>query len=154
MVSRKLIIRDFNEDDIKSIINLHKESAESFERKYMTKSFLKEITQREDFGFFVVSDKEDVIGFIGFLYQTGVGRSEIGPICVKTGYQRKHVGTKLVHYAIECLKKLEIRRAIVKVKHNNTSALSFFECNGFVREGLFERYTVEDEDVIQLRRFI
>ncbi|MBN2013596.1 MAG: GNAT family N-acetyltransferase [Candidatus Altiarchaeota archaeon] len=154
MLSEKLSIRAFKEDDARQVVRLHHESSERFEELEITEDFINSIAQRSDFKFFVAGDGEEVTGFIGLLFHVNVGRAEVGPICVNPLHRRRGIGTKLLDYTTNFLKQAGVKRIIAKVKLNNEEAIDFFKANGFVEEGHFKEYTVKGEDVVQLRRFI
>lgn len=154
MTIENLVVRGFRSEDARALVILHNSASESFEENNITEDFIKEIANRSDFRFFVVSDKDKVIGFVGVLYHKEVCRAEIGPICIDANYRRKGVGTLALNYALNFLKNEGLRRVIAKVKVKNTPALGFFMANGFNQEGYFMRYTNVGEDVIQLVKFI
>jgi len=154
MILEKLAIREFNKDDAKDIVKLHLESSENFEEQEITEDFILNVAKRNDFGFFVITLSERVVGFIGVLFHVNVGRAEIGPICIGSIHRERGMGTKLLNHAIGFLRQKGIRRAIVRIKSDNIKALRFFKKNDFIEEGYFREYTRRGEDTIQLRRFI
>jgi len=154
MIPEEITIREFNRNDAKDIVKLHSESSENFEEEEITEDFILNIANRNDFRLFVITLRGKVIGFIGVLFHINVGRAEIGPICIRSIYRGRGIGTRLLYHAMEFLRQRGIRRVIVRIKSENTRALMFFKKNGFIEEGYFREYTRRGEDVIQLRRFI
>ncbi len=154
MISEKLVIRDFCESDACEIVRLHHESQENFEEEEVSEDFIISTAQRSDFRFLIMYQDNEVIGFAGFLFNVNTRRSEIGPICINPGHRDRGLGTLVLEHVINILEQINICRCIVKVKANNKRALSFFKGNGFIKEGYFKRYTQDNDDVIQLRKFI
>lgn len=147
-------VRDFRSDDAKALVRLHDESADSFEDSAVTEEFIREIANRADFRFFVVSDGRDTIGFVGVLYHMTVKRAEVGPICIRSDRRRHGAGKRALDHAIGFLRDAGVRRIIAKVKAKNVGSVAFFEAHGFSVEGYFSSYTAQGEDVVQLVRFI
>jgi ribosomal protein S18 acetylase RimI-like enzyme len=154
MMPDSLVVRDFREGDARAIVRLHEEAKESFEDSEVSEEFIKDIAERCDFRFFVVADGVEVIGFAGVLYHASVGRSEVGPICVRSDLRHRGVGGRLLRHAVGFLRGVRVQRVIAKVKADNHAALGFFRHAGFADEGLFRSYTLRGEDVIQLVCFI
>ncbi len=150
----KFSIRDFRREDVKDVLRLHTESSENFEEREVTEDFIRSIARRDDFRFFVVTLRGRVVGFVGVLFHVNVSRAEIGPICVDSLYRGRGFGMKLLACAINFLRQVGIRRVIVRIKSDNRRAWGFFRKNGFVEEGYFRGYTLQGEDVIQLRKFL
>ena len=153
-MNEKISIREFVPSDVEYILKLHNESAENFEDIGINKDFIINISQRFDFKFLVAEVNDTIVGFVGILFYSNVGRGEIGPICVRKKFRNVGIGTILLNNAIIFLKKLGIRRVVAKVKAVNKEGLKFFLSNGFEKEGYFRNYTKKGEDIIQLVRFI
>ena len=139
--------------DIDSILKIHEESKDNFEIE-INREFILEISQRNDFRFFISTFNKKVVGFIGVLFYMNLHRGETGPISVSRNFRNRGVGTKLLSYALKFMKDNGVRRIIAKVKFRNKIALSFFKKRGFVEEGFFRNYTRDNEDVVQLVKFI
>jgi ribosomal protein S18 acetylase RimI-like enzyme len=155
MMSDNLVIREFRAEDAKAVVRLHNDSADSFEDASVTEEFVKEIADRVDFRFFILSDSmRNAVGFVGVLYQVNVKRAEIGPICIRSDHRRKGAGTRALDHAISFLRQAGVRRTIAKVKVKNIGSVAFFKARGFSEEGCFRNYTAVGEDVVQLVRFI
>lgn len=147
-------IREFDPMDADYLVRIHRELRENFEEHDINKEFILNISRRADFRFFVAAINHEIVGFVGVLFHGGVGRGEIGPICVSLEYQKSGVGREMLQYAINFLRKKGIRRIIAKVKSGNRNGIDFFNRNGFRKEGHFVKYTKKGEDVIQMVRFI
>lgn len=149
-----LSIREFEPQDVREVIRLHKESEDFFEEMEVNEEFIINISQRRDFRFFIAVLNGRVVGCIGILFYTHVGRAEIGPIAVDKKYRNMQIGTRLLEKALEFLKDRKIHRLISKVKADNQGAMDFFLRRGFQKEGYFREYTKKREDVVQFVRFI
>ncbi len=150
----KIRIRDFTPSDVDSLLGIHEQSAGYFEDLGINREFILNISQRGDFRFLVAELDGEVVGFIGVLYYSNVGRGEIGPVCVDKSLRGRGFGSQLLEKAVTFLRGEGVSRVIARVKEGNTGGLKFFEGNGFQQEGFFKRYTLKGEDVVQFVKFI
>ncbi|MEA1925005.1 MAG: N-acetyltransferase [Candidatus Altiarchaeota archaeon] len=150
----KIRIRDFTPSDADSLLEIHEQSAGYFEDLGINRGFIINISQRGDFRFLVAELGGEMVGFIGALYYSNVGRGEIGPVCVEKSLRGRGFGSQLLENMFSFLKREGVSRVIARVKKRNTGGLTFFEGNGFQQEGFFKRYTSGGEDVVQLVKFI
>ncbi|OYT27512.1 MAG: hypothetical protein B6U97_01350 [Candidatus Altiarchaeales archaeon ex4484_96] len=150
----KIRIRNFIPGDAKHMLDLHQQSSKYFEDLGISREFILNIAHRSDYMFLVAESGGRLLGFIGVLYYSHVGRGEIGPVCVELNYRGEGIGSMLLDEALAFLGSMGISRVIARVKKMNMRGMQFFEINGFRREGCFLRYTKQGEDVIQLVRFI
>lgn len=148
-----LKIREFLPDDAKEILRLHRNFSEYFEEFEISEEFILNISQRDDFKFFIAAIDKKLVGFVGTLFYSGIGRAEIGPIAVDNQHKNNGVGKILMKHVLNFLKQQGIHRVVVRVKSINNSALNFFETLGFEEEGYFQNYTRRGEDVIQMVKF-
>ena len=151
---KRLKIRDFRVGDVKEILRIHQANEEFFEELPVTEEFILNINRRDDFKFMVAELEGEVIGFLGVLFHSGVGRAEVGPIGIKTEYQQRKVGKKLLEEGLKFLRKLQVKRVTSRVKKENERGIKFFESAGFSPEGYFKDYTQKKEDVVQLVKFL
>lgn len=148
------IIRGFEADDAPEIVKLHKRYDHWFEESELSVDYVLQCSLRHDFRFFVAEYDNVIVGFSGVLFYESVGRAEIGPICVLEAFQKKGVGSELLHAVMDFLRQKSIHRAIAKVKTENEQGIAFFGLNGFKREALLENYTKKDESIIQMVKFL
>ncbi len=149
-----LQIREFLPDDVTEILRLHRNFLDYFEEFEVSEEFILNISQRDDFKFFIATIDRKLIGFVGTLFYGSIGRAEIGPIAVDNRHKNNGVGTILMKHVLNFLKQQGIHRVIVRVKSMNNPGLNFFENLGFEEEGYFQNYTKKGEDVIQMVRFL
>jgi len=156
MENVNLEIRNFCLGDEKEILEIHKEGEIFFEDFPISENFIVETALRNDFRIFVAENKDNkgILGFIGVLFHSNVGRAEIGPIAVRKNFREKKIGTELLSHAINFLKEIGIRRVTVRVKENNLNALKFFRKFNFLQEGYFKDYTKNHENVVQMVKFL
>ncbi|MFH1789051.1 MAG: GNAT family N-acetyltransferase [Candidatus Altiarchaeota archaeon] len=143
-------IRGFERKDAKKVAELHSKFNEWFEDIPIDEEFIIEASLRPDFRIFVAEKDEEIIGFTGLLYYELVGRSEIGPICVRKKHQNKGVGSKLVDMALSFLADTGVHRVVAKVKKGNDKAAQFFKKKGFKKEAMLSKYTRKGEDAVQM----
>jgi len=149
-----VLIRGFQAEDAREMVNLHKKFSHFFEESELTVEYVTQCSLRHDFRFFVAEHDCRIVGYSGVLFYESVGRAEVGPIVILDGFQNKGVGSRLLKAVINFLKEKSIHRVIAKVKSNNPLGARFFEQNGFKKEALFERYTKKGETIVQMVRFI
>ncbi|RLG10483.1 hypothetical protein DRN73_07700 [Candidatus Pacearchaeota archaeon] len=154
MKEREIKIREFHEGDVNEIFSIHKENEDFFENFIFDKNFILEISQRNDFKFFVVEVSGSIVGFSGVLFHQSFGRAEIGPIALREEFKKKDIGKKLLMHTIEFLKMKGIRRVTAKIKVKKKVAIDFFKKFGFEKEGYFKEYTKNREDVVQMVKFL
>jgi len=147
-------IRPFKASDAQGIVALHELTSEWFEDIKFTESFVHASAMREDFRFYVADLEDSVVGFCGVLFYEGVGRAEVGPLCVHPKHRFKGTGRQLVGEVLQFLKQRNIHRVTSKVKSTNGSAVNFFLVNGFEVEARLQRFTRAGEEAIQLVRFL
>jgi ribosomal protein S18 acetylase RimI-like enzyme len=143
-------VRFYEHGDADSVLQIYRSVGTWFEDVDVTKDFIVSSSERPDFRFIVAEDSGKVVGFIGALYFTVVGRAELGPIGVREADRSQGVGSMLCDAMLAFLKKNGVRRVVVKVKAENKAALSFFLRKGFSHGAYLRRYTLKGEDAIEL----
>jgi len=150
----KLTVRGFEQGDEKAMVRIHLDSVERFENLNVDENFILRLSQRTDFRFFVADTNEEVVGFIGAVFYTSVGRAEVGPIAIEEGYRNSGVGSRLLDDCENFLKTIGIKRITAKAKYDNSEGISFFRKHGFEQEAVLRKYTMDNRDVVQLVKFI
>ena len=145
-----LRIRNFDENDTESVIEIHKLCSSEFQFEEITPEFMREISQRQDFKFIVAVLDDKVAGFAGALFYESFGVSELGPVAVHPGLRNRGIGTGLVKYLLEFLESKKIKTIIVCVKSGNKNAANFFENFGFEFEEEFKDYIQGGESIIRM----
>lgn len=150
----KLTVRGFGEGDKRAMVRIHQDSVEKFENLNVDENFILRLSQRTDFRFFVADTDEGIVGFIGAVFYTHVGRAEVGPISIAEGYRNSGVGSRLLDDCENFLRTLGIRRVTAKVKYDNNESINFFRKHDFEQEAVLRRYTKDGRDVVQLVKFL
>ncbi len=151
---KNLTIRGFKQGDEKRIVRIHRDSIDKFESMNVDDDFILRLSQRHDFQFFIADINGLVVGFLGAVFYSNVGRSEVGPIAVEKYYRNSGVGSKLLDNCENFLKTAGIRRITARVRYDNNECISFFRKHGFEQEAVLRRYTRDLGDVVQFVRFI
>ncbi|MFH1055499.1 MAG: GNAT family N-acetyltransferase [Candidatus Altiarchaeota archaeon] len=143
-------VRFFEHSDADGVVGIYQKFGTWFEDIGVNREFILSSAARPDFRFLVAEVDGTLLGFIGCLYQTAVGRAELGPLGVDEAYQGYGIGSALREAMFRFLKENGIRRVFVKVKANNSKAVNFFLKEGFNYEAYLRGYTMEGEDVVQM----
>jgi len=151
---KKLTVRGFEQGDEKSMVRIHRSSVEKFESLNVDEGFILRLSQRPDFRFFVGDINGGIVGFLGAVFYTNVGRSEVGPIAIEERYKNSGVGSELLAYCENFLKTTGIRRITAKVRYNNNEGINFFRKHEFEQEAVLRRYTKDCGDVVQFVKFL
>ena len=150
----KLTVRGFEQGDENAMVRIHKDSVEKFENLDVDENFIMRLSKRPDFRFFVADDDGEIVGFLGAVFYSSVGRAEVGPISIAEGYRNSGVGSRLLDDCENFLRTLNIRRVTAKVKYDNNESINFFKKHGFEQEAVFRRYTKDYRDVVQFVKFL
>ena len=153
MVEDSVLIRLMQPEDAVAAAKLHQHYKRWFEGCDITSEFMLDTSRRPDFKFYVAESETGLVGFCGILYQSSVGRAEVGPIAVSPSWSRRGVGRLLLQAVLDLGKEKRLHRLIAKVKSENQPALDFFGSHGFVEEALLTNFTRAGEDVKQLVLF-
>ena len=130
----KLIIRDMQEDDIPTILEIEQIS---FSTPWFKESFLNEIYKKYAFSKVAVFE-ENVIGYICTNYL--LHESHILNLAVHPDFRRRGVATILMNTAIRELKKRGCVFMYLEVRISNTGAQIFYEHFGFKAETIRKKY--------------
>jgi len=149
----KITVRGFNAGDEKDLVRIHRHCREKFEKIDIDENFILRLSNRNDFRFFIAEVNGEIVGFLGVVFYTNVGRAEIGPIAIDEEYKNSGVGSKLLEECENFLRAIRTRRVISKVKYDNNEGINFFKKNGFEQEAVLRRYTKGCEDIVQLVKF-
>lgn len=139
------MIRLANEKDIHSIFLLQRNafSTEWWEESEIAQDFLDSNKL-----YYVIEEKEQVIGFVSFLKAVDVAdllQIVVSPSCQGQGY-----GTKLLSYALTELKKQGIQKVYLEVRASNL-ARSFYENNGFIYLSTRKHYYGNEDGIVYVK---
>lgn len=126
--------------DIQSLLNLltylfSKEEEFIPNQNNQIKS-LKEIVNNPDIGIIFLAKKDnEIIGMVSLLYSISTalgGRvALLEDMVIKEEYQNQKVGSKLINYSLDYLKKSNVKRVTLLTDNNNFKAHDFYKKNGF-----------------------
>ncbi len=108
-----------------------------FEDPWNEQMFLGELEHENVYYFIIIKDNKPV-GYIGFWHIVDEGH--ITNICIDKTLQKQGLGTKLMEYAIEAMKSLEIIATTLEVRQSNLKAINFYNKLGFTSEGVRKNY--------------
>ncbi|MDH5202746.1 MAG: ribosomal protein S18-alanine N-acetyltransferase [Nitrospirota bacterium] len=141
----KLIVRDMQEDDIPSILEIEQIS---FSTPWSRESFLNQLYEKYALSKVAVFE-ENVIGYICADYQHH--KAHMLNLAVHPDFRRRGVATLLMHAAIRELKKKGSVFLYLKVRASNTNAQKFYESFGFNVESVRKKYYGDpDEDALEM----
>ncbi|MBD3389082.1 MAG: GNAT family N-acetyltransferase [Candidatus Altiarchaeales archaeon] len=147
-------VRFFEHRDVAGVLALYQSVGFWFEEVEVNEEFIISSSQRPDFRFIVAEDGGNLLGFIGALYFSEVGRAELGPLGVDVDFHGTGVAKSLVERMLAFLGDNGIHRLTVKVKSGNKRAQRFFLKHGFSTEAYLRRYTLKGEDVVQMVHYL
>lgn len=98
-----------------------------YESKKQVENILKEFFNKTSF--FILKEQNEIIGYISLKKLNNVG--EILFIAVKTKYQGKGQGSRLINFAEDYFNKLDCKRIILEVLSSNYDAINFYNYHGF-----------------------
>ena len=124
-------IRKYQHQDKRLLINLwknvfpndppHNEPSRMIDEKLAVDDL---IFVAEDNGSIIGACMAGYDGHRGWLYAVGV----------LPEHRRKHVGTQLIHFAMQALKSLGCKKVNLQIRSTNTQVASFYQSLGFAHE--------------------
>lgn len=90
------------------------------------------------FGLRAPSAQDVILAYISFYH--AAGELEILNIAVSPEHRRRGRGGRLLCMALQVAQKMDMQRAVLEVRVNNTPAIRLYERTGFVRVGRRPRY--------------
>lgn len=136
------------EDDLQQVMRIEEEA---FPDPWHISFFKRELRKRKTHTRLCVGRlKDNVIGFIVF-YIVG-GECHILNIAVETTYRRRGVGTYLLEYTLEDVRKSGANEVFLEVSDKNTAALELYKKYDFQVFGVRKRYYGNGDDAYVLRK--
>ncbi|WP_409200618.1 ribosomal protein S18-alanine N-acetyltransferase [Methanobrevibacter sp. DSM 116169] len=142
-----MIIREFNPNDLKRIIEIENMS---FEESYGSNMFRK--LYDIGTGFLVAECDGLVVGYIIFwIKQEGLGH--VISLAVDKNYRKKKVASSLLRKAITIFKSMHIDKITLEVNVNNKSAIDFYKKFNFIIDREVPNY-YNNKDAALVMHFI
>jgi ribosomal protein S18 acetylase RimI-like enzyme len=95
-----------------------------------------------------------LVGMIGFFRLRWIGPQNgfLGWFAVEPEHQRAGVGTALLEFLLNRLPSLQVRHLLVETSGEGSSAVRFYERNGFVRVSTIDDYWHDGSALLLYRR--
>lgn len=140
-----LIIRDFENSDISSIVDIAKES---FTKPWSAKSFLEELKQSKTV-FKVAQVDEEIVGYI--IVRVILDEAEILSLAVRKSFRRKGIATALLKETILKLRG-NVSSIYLEVRISNHEAINLYKNFGFKEYGIRKNYyLLPKEDALLMK---
>ena len=117
-----------------------------------TKALISGSLARRDFCGLVLKEKEKTVGYIcgTCLFETGeVARIAVAPFC-----RRKGFGELLLGEFCSLCKSLGAEQVFLEVRASNVPAVALYEKLAFEKTRVRERYYVDGEDALEMRKVL
>ncbi|MFX1515597.1 MAG: GNAT family N-acetyltransferase [Promethearchaeota archaeon] len=133
-----MIIRDYNEADKDQILQLHDEFMQEFFPEFLSEDPLGEEESYAYFihqpgKFWVVKDREVIVGFIGVQLQTNK-RADLIQLRVRKSHRRRGIGTLLVEKVEEYALSRGKERMILHTAERLVNARKLYEKSEYILE--------------------
>lgn len=128
-------IREMNLDDIERVLEIERVS---FARPLSRNSLEKELTNNDIARYYLLEDKEDILGYFGFWIIGSQGH--ILNIAVDKKYRSKGYGKELVKNLIEKAAKENISQLTLEVRESNEAARNLYRLFNFKELGQRPNY--------------
>ena len=143
IVVSELVIKDMSEqhvDDVVAIEQQENSIPQSASR------FIKEIHDPT----YIILVGEQLGNVVGFINAQIIGDElHIHNLIIEPSSRRKGFAEKLVKKLIQDSKKLNVTKATLEVRVNNSAAISLYEKFDFIKEGIREKYYIDNgEDAL------
>lgn len=102
--------------------------------------------QNENSEYFVLIDREKIIGFAGLWFN--IDEAHIMNIAVKKEYRKNGFGTKLLEFLIVKAKEKNKICITLEVSDNNFSAILLYEKFNFEKIGIRKKYYNSENDAV------
>lgn len=141
-------------NDSKNITDLiQKNFGKDYELFRIGESSILDKMKDEKNQFMVAKEGEKIIGVVRASIED-LDLVELRWLAVEDNYRGKGVGTDLVKYALEFLKKKKMRKVVARTKSSDAVAASLFLNLGFEIEGYFRDHFRKGTNIIQFAKFI
>jgi ribosomal-protein-alanine N-acetyltransferase len=112
-----------------------------YPRPWSAGLFLSELAQKSSRAYFVARSSGRVVGYGGVMILGDEGH--VTNIAVDPGFQRHHIGTRLLLALVEASRDRSVRSMTLEVRRANTGAQSMYRKFGFQTVGVRRGYYAE-----------
>lgn len=142
-------IRQFHPNDMFTIIRLASDTLTEQYNPSIFNFFYESFPK----GFWVAEYNHKIIGFIVGL-KIGDNTAKILMLSVIKNVRRKKIGTNLLKYLINELKKEKISYVELEVSKKNLEAISFYQKQGFKIKEILEKFYQNNQDAYLMQKKI
>ena len=108
---------------------------------------------RENYRFFVVEEKGEILGYCGFLYVLDEG--EIPNVCVKESARQRGIGRQMMEVLLEAAKNCGLSVLFLEVRESNQAARRLYESLGFIQNGMRKNfYELPTENAVLMMKML
>lgn len=140
-------IRCVQAEDLFSVITLAYETLSERYDPVIFSLFYESFPQ----GFLVAVNNQKIIGFIVAI-PTDNCMIKIVLFSVEEQYRKQKIGSSLLSFLIDTIKTLDIRGIELEVKTSNTSAICFYEKQGFKKIRCIDNFYQTKESAFTMRK--
>ncbi len=101
--------------------------------------------------YIVALDQEKIVGFGG--YWLIIDEAHITNIAVIDAYRKKGIGQAIFNKMVELAASQASYKMTLEVREDNFAAISFYEKNGFIKEGLRAHYYGDNRHALIMWRY-
>lgn len=147
-------IENAKADDAKEIAALiQKPFGKDYEPFKIDESRIIEKMKDEKNQFIIAREGEKIIGVIRTSIED-FDLAELRWLAVEEKYRGKGIGTELVKFALDSLKKRRMRKVVARTMSTDAAAISLFMNLKFEIEGYFRDHFRKGTNIIQFARFL
>jgi len=140
-MNSKIIFKPVTEDDFEEILKLEKESFNKYDR--LDRETLIEIFSEFSEGFYTLISDGIMAGYSVFYIEKN--RGYIESIAIKNIFRRRGFGRTALKFMIKRMNDMDIKEINLHVRFENREAISLYEKEGFVREGIADGFYTDGE---------
>jgi len=145
----RIFIRQMTEDDLPRVVEIEKSC---FSDPWSIQSFAEGMNNTYQ-KYFVAEADGEIFGYIALFHIFEEG--EILNLATLPTERNKGIGSKLIEYSFDLLKKLDVSRVTLEVRRSNERARSLYEKFGFSPISVRKNYyTFPLEDGIVMEKLI
>lgn len=143
------IIKNCKVSDIKSVLKIEKKSSFSH---WTNEMLLNEINNKfSRFKLICSADNNAVMGYV--IYRIVADEAEILNIVVDSLFQGNHLGKKLLEYALDDMKALNVKKIFLEVAESNNIAQNFYTNLNFKQYGTRKNYYNGKNAILMKKEF-
>lgn len=144
---KKILKTNVNSNLVEGLYKIHTEVFLNEDK--MSFSNFKQEFEQDNRIYFVATNKEELLGYIGVINCTDF--FEIIGIAVKKDFQRSGVGSKLLQHIVNTAKENNIEKIFLEVDETNIPAQNFYKKNNFSITNIRKNYYKNNDAFVMMR---